>query len=145
VFTWLALLSDRVRHAGRRRRWSPDHALGRRGEDMAHRFLERAGMRVVARNYRTPNNSGEIDLVAWDSKTLVFVEVKSRQNEEYGAPDRAIDREKIDRMRRAAFRYARQANVEWRRVRFDVVSIVFDSATPIRHERDAFAVNGRIS
>src|SRR6202162_1190416 len=86
--------ADVLRHHGRRRNLAPDLATGRRGEDIAHRYLQRAGIVIVARNYRMASGHGEVDLIGWERDTLVFVEVKSRQTDEYGAPDRAIGREK---------------------------------------------------
>jgi putative endonuclease len=92
----------------------------------------------VARNYRSLHGSGEIDLVAWHGDTLVFVEVKARASEEYGAPDRAVDREKEGYVRRAALDYARRANVEWNRVRFDIVSVVLVKPPHVEWIQDAF-------
>jgi len=96
-------------------------------------------MRVVARNYRARSGGGEIDLVAWDGETLVFVEVKARSSEEFGAPGRAVDRDKRLTLVHAAREYARRANVEWRDVRFDIVSVVLGEAPALAHTRDAFA------
>src|SRR5438105_4893378 len=120
----------------RRRRLGNDH--GRLGEDLAHRYLQRHGCTVVARNYRTRSGSGEIDLVVWDGQQLVFVEVKTRAGVEFGEPERAVDDEKRGKLRRAAQDYARRANIDWDRTRFDIVSIVLD--TPVRVEwlREAF-------
>jgi putative endonuclease len=116
-----------------------DHALGRRGEDVAQRFLQRAGLIVVDRNYRMASGAGEVDLVAWEGDTLVFVEVKSRQTEEHGSPDRAISAQKQASLIRTARQYARQAEVPWQKVRFDVVNVVFDTTPPaITHFRDVF-------
>lgn len=129
-------LADALRHHGRKHRLTPDHALGRRGEDIAHRHLRRAGIVVVARNYRTSSGSGEIDLVGWDRDTLVFIEVKSRQSDEFSAPERAIGREKWSNMLRAASEFARHAEVPWDKVRFDVVTIVFSSPPSVTHMRD---------
>jgi putative endonuclease len=97
--------------------------VGRRGEDAAHRFLRRRGFTVVARNWRPPQGGGEIDLVAWESDTLVFVEVKARVSTDVSAPERAIDPEKIASLRRAARDYARRAGVEESRTRFDAIAI----------------------
>jgi len=129
--------ADSLRHLGRKRHMTPEHALGRRGEDIAHRHLQRVGIIVIARNYRTGSGSGEIDLVGWDRDTLVFVEVKSRQTNEYGAPDRAIGREKWLKMVRAARDFARHAEVPWEKVRFDIVTVVFSSPPAVMHMRDA--------
>ena len=134
----LLTLSDWLRHRARKRVWSPDLASGRRGEDLAHRFLQRRGLRVVARNYRARSGAGEIDLVAWDGDRLAFVEVKARRTDEFGAPDRAVDREKQLRLVRAAREYARRARIEWNQVRFDVVSVVFGDPPALTHIKDAF-------
>jgi len=128
--------ADNLRHLGRKRHMNADHALGRRGEDIAHRYLQRAGIIVVARNYRMESGAGEIDLIGWDRDMLVFVEVKSRQTDEYGAPDRAIGREKWWSITRAARDFARHAEVPWEKVRFDIVTVVFTRPASVTHMRD---------
>lgn len=131
-------LADSLRHRARRRHSDPGNEMGRRGEDLAHRFLRKAGYTIVARNYRTRSGSGELDVIAWDGDTLVFVEVKSRSSEEFGAPDRAIGEEKRISIARAARDYARRADVAWNRVRFDVVNVILDAHPEITHIKDAF-------
>jgi len=119
-----------------------DQAAGARGEDLAHRFLQRHGMVVVARNYRMSSGAGELDLIAWDRETLVFVEVKSRETGEHGSPERAIGPEKHKSLLRAAREYARHAGVSWDRVRFDVVTVIFSAPPKIEHMRDALPARG---
>ncbi|MFB3830187.1 MAG: YraN family protein [Bryobacteraceae bacterium] len=131
--------ADRLRHWARLRRWTADQAAGRLGEDLAHRLLRRSGYRVVARNWRPRSGAGEIDLVAWEGATLVFVEVKTRGTEEFGAPDRAIDAEKRDALIRSARDYTRRAGVSWERVRFDSVSVLLDPRPRLELVRGAFA------
>src|SRR5262245_18601119 len=70
IVTWLYKLADAARDRGRRRFWPAEQAAGRRAEDLAHRFLRRRGMIVVARNYRPPSGAGEVDLIAWDGERL---------------------------------------------------------------------------
>jgi putative endonuclease len=130
--------ADVLRHHGRKRHLSPDIATGRRGEDIAHRYLQRVGIVIVARNYRMASGHGEVDLIGWERDTLVFVEVKSRQTDEYGAPDRAIGRQKEFSLIRAAREYARHADVPFENVRFDVVNIVFTTPLEVTHFRDVF-------
>jgi putative endonuclease len=137
VLYWLA---DFARDRARRRSWDPDLAAGRRGEDIAHRFLQRAGMTVVARNHRTPNGSGEVDLIGWEEDTLVFVEVKSRSSGDFGPPDRAIDEQKQHQILKAALDYARQADVPVTKLRFDVVNVVFSSPPAVTHYKDVFSI-----
>ena len=133
--------ADLVRHHAQQRHMPPDHALGRRGEDIAHRFLQRSGIVVVARNYRMNSGAGEVDLIGWEGGTLVFVEVKSRRTDAYGAPDRAIGQQKQFSLFRAAREYARHADVPWQNVRFDVVNVVFTTPPSVTHFRDAFRPN----
>ena len=126
----------RAADALRRRSQHDDH--GRMGEDAAHRYLRRNGCTVVARNYRMRSGGGEIDLVAWHGPKLVFVEVKTRENADYGQPEEAVDAEKRGHLRRAAQDYARRAGVDGDQTRFDIVSVVL--ARPMRIEwiQDAF-------
>ncbi len=131
-------LADALRHRARLRREGPEAAAGKRGEDIAHRYLQRAGIVVVARNYRTANGSSEIDLIGWDKDTLVVVEVKSRESEEFGAPERAMNAEKEQAVIRGAREYARHAEIPFEKVRFDVVSVVLKKPPVVRHVRDAF-------
>jgi len=139
VIGWLYRLCDAARHRARLRSWNAEQAAGRRGEDLAHRYLERRGFTIVARNYRPPSGAGEIDLVAWHRETLVFVEVKSRTTDEFGSPLRNVDQEKRRALLRAARHYARRAGVPWERVRFDLLSVVFSKPPAITHFPDAFA------
>lgn len=134
-------LLDRLRHAARRRQGDADAATGRMGEDLAHRFLQRQGYTIVARNYRPASGAGEIDLVAWDGSVLVFVEVKTRADEEYGAPERAVDAEKREHLLRAARSYAHHARVGMERTRFDIVSVVPGRPPRLRLIRDAFRIS----
>jgi len=130
--------ADALRHRARLRRERPEMAAGKRGEDIAHRFLQRAGIVIVARNYRTSNGSAEIDLIGWEKDTLVVIEVKSRTTEEYGSPERAMSQEKERAVVRAAREYARHAEIPLENVRFDVLSVVFGTPPQVRHHRDAF-------
>ena len=120
----------------RRRILRGDH--GRIGEDLAHRYLRKQGCTVVARRYRPPAGGGEIDLVAWQDETLIFVEVKTRATGAFGAPDRAVDAEKQEYLAHAGRDYARRAGVGWKRVRFDIVGIILTRPPQIEWLRDAF-------
>ena len=136
--SWFCRLADAVRDRGRRRFWPADLASGRRAEDLAHRFLRKRGMVIVARNYRPPSGGGEIDLIGWDGDKLAFVEVKSRATADFGAPEHAVDGEKERFLERAARDYARRAGVDWNRVRFDIVSVIFSEPPKLELFADAF-------
>lgn len=72
-------------------------ALGGRGEDLAAVFLEDAGMVILERNFRCPR--GELDIIAKDGDTAVFVEVKTRRTAALGSPLEAVTRTKLSRIR----------------------------------------------
>jgi putative endonuclease len=131
----ISSLFDRLRHRIQRKRWTKERANGVRGEDLAMRFLQERNFIVVARNFKPRSGRGEIDIVAWDNDTLVFVEVKSSIDDERGTPDRAIDRYKRERLEWSARSYLAKANVPWERSRFDIVTIV---GSRIEHYPAAF-------
>ena len=126
----------RAADALRRRSQQENH--GRMGEDAAHRYLRRHGCTIVARNYRMRSGGGEIDLVVWHGRKLVFVEVKTRESDDYGAPESAVDAEKRGNLRRASQDYARRAGVDWDKTRFDIVSVVLARPMRIDWIKDAF-------
>jgi len=130
---------DWIRHIVRRRRWNPELALGRRGEDLAHRYLRRQGYIIVARNYRLASGDAEADLIAWDGNTLVVVEVKSRSNDAHGPPERAVGGDKLAHLRRVARAYARKTNTPWESVRCDVVTVVL-APRRLQLLRNAFSI-----
>jgi len=129
--------SDWLRHLARRRRWTSTLALGRRGEDLAHRYLRAQGFTIVARNYRLASGDAEADLIAWEGDALVFVEVKTRESANFGPPERAIGEEKHRHLMRIAREYTRKTRTPWSRVRFDVVSVVLASPPAIVLFRNA--------
>jgi putative endonuclease len=138
VIAWLLKLADRVRDRGRRRFWPGGLASGRRGEDLAHRFLRRKGMTIVARNYQPPFGGADLDLVGWDGGKLAIIEVKSRATGDVEPPERAVDAEKERLLERSARDYVRRVGADWSQVRFDIVSVVFSHPPRIEWFADAF-------
>jgi putative endonuclease len=126
---------DWLRDRRRRRLWTASQASGRRGEDLAHRYLRRLGFIVVARNYRLAAGDAEADLIAWEDEALVLVEVKTRESGAYGPPERAVGEEKFRHMLRVAREYTRKTGTPWERVRFDVVTVVLARPPQITHYR----------
>ena len=88
--------------------------------------------------------AGEIDIVARDGDSLVFIEVKTRRSDEYGAPDRAIGLDKQCTMLRAARHFARQAEIASEKARFDGVAIVLQTLPVINHYRDMLPVREEV-
>ena len=128
-----------------RRLWTPKaDTFGNRGERAAERYLTALGYRIIARQHR--NAGGELDLVALDGDTVVFIEVKTRQGEDHGQPVDAITADKQRRLTRAALVFLKQRGWLERRSRFDVVAVVWPEETSepqITHYQNAFEAVGR--
>lgn len=117
---------------------------GEWGERQAENELRRAGMRISGRRVRVGRRD-EIDLIAWDADTLVFVEVKTRATESYGRPVDAVDRNKRRHLSRAAVRHIAAHRIKPAYIRFDVIEVVGveDGPAPVvRHLRNVFALEG---
>jgi putative endonuclease len=95
--------------------------LGIDGERAAERFLRRRGYTIVERNYRC--RLGEVDLIALDRRTVVFVEVKTRRSTRFGSPVDDVDLRKQRQIARAAECYLDAHRLHDRAVRFDVVAV----------------------
>jgi len=118
---------------------------GEWGEWEAERLLRDSGLKVIGRRVRFGPRE-EIDLVAREGDTLVFVEVKTRRSESFGAPILAVGREKRKALSRAAVHYLRRVGCPDVYVRFDVVEVVGKPETgvsDIRHHRDVFTLDSR--
>ena len=103
--------------------------LGNAGEDLAASALQRQGYKILERNYLTP--LGEIDLIARQGKALVFIEVKTRRGERFGAPQEAVSLGKQNKLRRLADYYLKQKRLGAEvLVRFDVVGITVNEKGP---------------
>jgi putative endonuclease len=114
---------------------------GETGEEIAARHLFRKGFRLLESNYRC--EVGEIDLIAEDRGTVVFIEVKTRKSLASGAPEEAVDREKQRKIVRAANWFLQPWGRWPQRIRFDVVGIELDDndrVIAIRHTPGAFEV-----
>ena len=95
---------------------------------LAAQFLESKGLRIAARNFRCP--IGEIDLIGWDGKTIVFIEVKSRYSKNFGLPQEAVSLTKQKRLTRLGQWYIKQNRLQGRPARFDVIAIDWQSGAP---------------
>lgn len=96
--------------------------FGKTGESVAVRFLKKQGYRIIEKNYRT--DMGEIDIIARDSDTLVFVEVKARNSDRFGSPKAAVTPVKQRKLSMAALCYLKATCQLQSKARFDVVAIV---------------------
>lgn len=124
--------------------WPLAKSLGQRGEAAAARFLKKKGYILVARSDRM--RLGEIDLVAVDGRTVVFVEVKTRRSHDSGHPAEAVDEDKQRRLTRLALTYLKRHNLLEYPARFDVVAVTWadDRREPvIEHFPNAFEAVGQ--
>ncbi|MBT3239345.1 MAG: YraN family protein [Chloroflexi bacterium] len=98
-------------------------ALGKWGEEKASAYLSGKGFHILAHNIRTPY--GEIDLIAQDGSTLVFIEVKTRTTKNFGNPEEAITKKKLQHMIDSAESYMQELE-EKKDWRLDVVAVEKD-------------------
>jgi len=113
-------------------------AVGAYGERVAARYLETAGLVVLARNWRC--SAGEVDLILRDGPDVVFCEVKTRRGDGFGTPAEAVTGTKVRRLRRLAAEWLAESGVRPREVRFDVVAVLPQQrgASVVEHIRGAF-------
>jgi putative endonuclease len=115
----------------------PLHAIGKAGEEEALRYLSQQGYRILERNYRC--RFGEIDLIARDGKTLVFIEVKTRRSQRFGPAAASVTLVKQHHLIKAAQVYLARTRQTDALCRFDVVTIDIDTQkSRIELIRDAF-------
>jgi len=112
--------------------------LGVSGEEAAVRFLQKKRFNIIRRGFRF--HRGEIDIIAYDRETLVFVEVKTRRNLECGLPEEAVTPAKQEQIRKIAEAFLAVSHLEQVPCRFDILSLLRDSegGFRVRHIRDAF-------
>lgn len=117
-------------------------ALGQWGEERAADYLCRQGLKILARNYRTP--VGEIDIIARSKTELLFVEVKTRRGTGFGLPQEAVGLRKQQQIIRTAQWYLKQGKYAKLQPRFDVVAILCqsDEKITIQHLPNAFGLTG---
>ena len=124
-------------------RFAPARSLGVRGELAAERFLLRQGYVIVGRSYS--DAIGELDLIAVDEQTIVFVEVKTRSSDAAGVPAEAVDDQKQERITRTALSYLKRHDLLNCSVRFDVIAVNWPSSSAkpaISHFKSAFEAVG---
>lgn len=115
------------------------HRTGRCGEEDAYFYLRQRGYTIIARNYRSPNYRGELDLVGWDGNVLCVIEVKTRTARDFKPAEAAVDRDKQRELSLVARDFLRQVphsgqaihhgslsprqELQWR---FDVLAVYYE-------------------
>lgn len=113
--------------------------FGAEGEQAAADFLKDKNYEIIERNYRY-GREGEIDIIARDGSCIVFVEVKSRKNLNFGEPEFSITKNKIEQIKKVAIAYLYNMNIYDVECRFDVITIFddFSGKRKINHIINAF-------
>ena len=111
------------------------NARGSSGEDIAVKYLQTHGYRVLDRNFTT--SVGEVDIFVTDESTLIAVEVKSRLSLEYGTPAEAVNHEKIKKISQVTSQYIKKFRLFGTPVRLDVVEVYIADKT-VNHIKNAF-------
>ena len=127
-----------------KKRQMPDHLrAGAWGERIAEKELKKLGMKIIGKRVRFGRRF-ELDLVARDKDTLVFVEVKTRRSEKFGRPFSAVDRAKRRQISKAAIRYLERLRKLPDYIRFDVVEVVGEQGKgepSVNHIENAFTLD----
>ncbi len=111
---------------------------GKMGEDIACRYLEEKGFTILDRNYKFEH--AELDIVAYQGRFIIFVEVKTRSSKSFGEPEESIDEKKKEKLLHVAEAWMYERRMTGAPARFDVISIVYPATSKeeIRHYEEAF-------
>jgi putative endonuclease len=114
------------------------YELGKSGEDVAIEYLKNKRYKIVDKGFRFLR--GEIDIIAYDGETLVFIEVKTRKSNGFGQPEESVTHAKRKQLRKVAQGYLLRKHLEDVECRFDVLSLTFDELEgyAVNHITDAF-------
>lgn len=102
--------------------------LGSAGEDIAAKYLQKQGYKILQRNFRS--RYGEIDIICALEHSLVFVEVKTRTNTSFGSPEESITKTKQQHIHKVALIYLKEYPLPFKEIRFDVIGILMDGSEP---------------
>lgn len=112
-------------------------SLGKDGEECAVKYLKQNRFKILNRNYRC--SLGEIDIIAKEKDTIVFVEVKTRKSDDYTEPFESVGKKKQAKIRDLALYYLQEKDCSDCEIRFDVLSIVIDGPDKkVEHIKNAF-------
>lgn len=111
--------------------------LGKWGEDIAAAYLKHQGYTIIERDWKSGHR--DLDIIALDGDTVVFVEVKTRSNRIFTDPEMAVDYQKIRHLQQAANHYIKYRHID-RDIRFDIIAVVgtMNDSPAIDHIKDAF-------
>lgn len=97
--------------------------VGRKGENIASEFLEKKGYKIIERNWHYSKNA-EIDIIAEYKNEIIFIEVKTRTNLNFGHPFESITKTKVQKIHKAIYGYIKNSKKEYKSFRFDGIAII---------------------
>lgn len=109
--------------------------LGAQGEQIAAQFLEKEGYKILERNFRYSRFS-EIDIIAKDNDTIVFVEVKTRSTTNFGHPFEAVNHKKLINIFKAGLAFLKNTKEHYKRYRIDIISVLKSEPPVVEHLKD---------
>lgn len=110
--------------------------IGAKGELLAQEYVKKLGYEILETNRQFQDGmkkSCEIDIIAVDKGTLVFIEVKTRSSDAFGSPLEAITKDKYQNIKTGLFNYLRETKVRYKKFRIDAISIVLNPEIKIKH------------
>ncbi len=110
--------------------------IGTKGELLAQEYLKQQGYKILDTNRQFQEGmkkSCEIDIIAVDRGSLVFIEVKTRSTEAFGSPLEAITKEKYQNIKTGLFNYLRETKIRYKKFRIDAISIILNPEIKIKH------------
>ncbi|MCF8010709.1 MAG: YraN family protein [Clostridiales bacterium] len=113
--------------------------LGSKGEKKAAKYLKEQGYKIIKKNYRC--HLGELDIIANENNTLVFIEVRSRSSTRFGLPEESVTKAKQDKIKSLALYYLQSINSPVPKIRFDVIALKFSKygdLLNLNHIKNAF-------
>ena len=111
---------------------SKNKKIGHIGEELAKQYLKKKGFKILHTNWLL-HNVGEIDIIAEQQDSLVFIEVKTRTSLDYGSPLEAINNKKIEQLKKTALLFLSQNKTPYENIRFDAISIILKPEIKIYH------------
>ena len=105
---------------------------GRKGENIAENYVKKLGWKIIDRNWHYSKNA-EIDIIALDKDTIVFIEVKTRTTLNFGHPFEAINRHKLEKIQSAIYAYLNNYKNKFQSFRIDAIAIIGIDTPKIEH------------
>jgi len=111
--------------------------VGKAGEEAAIQYLENDGYTILERNYHFEKS--EVDIVAFDNRKIIFIEVKSRKGISFEESEQRLNRDQLTRIHKAAQAWLYERKMEGSPVRFDLITVLFlNDSVDVKHYKDAF-------